>query len=255
MRIRQLSDLIADVRSLTDTQNQLNLVADSEITEWLNQGWTRVYGALALSGETYFLENFSFATVGGQPTYYTTSAVGTPAGTAVLPTDMWMLKGVDVQQNPNGYFLNAHRFEFEKRNDYQMGQFGGTWAWPARPLYDYQQMGINASLTFIPTPDTMSNTVKLWYFPAAVRLVNSTDTLDGGNGWERWAIAIAARWVALKDENYDLVSQLANEIAKWEADSKAEIASRNVEEAPQMRQVRYRRRGRGGGWPWGGGYF
>lgn len=248
MRLRQLSDLQLDVQKLADVENATTFMPLADITELVNQAWTRVYGTLCLSGETYFLTQASFTTSSGQPTYYTTAGSG-PSGTNVLPLDLWNVKGVDVMTS-GGYWRNAHRFEFERRNDYQVSN-GGTWTWPARPLYDYQGMGDIASLTFIPTPSDSASTVRLWYFPACVRLVNPTDTIDGGNGWERWAIAIAARWVAMKDENYELVQALDQEIAKWEADSKAEIASRNVEEAPQMRRVRYKRNRTG--WPYGPG--
>lgn len=250
MRTRQLSDLILDVRKLTGTESATTFIPDADITELLNQGWTRVYGVYAASGENYFLSESTFSTVAGQPTYATTAATG-PAGTNVLPLDLWDVKGVDVLET-NGFYRAAHRLEFERRNDFQLAA-GASWGWPSRKFYDYRQMGNAAGLTLYPTPDIVT-TVNLWYFPAAVRLVNSTDTWDGGNGWERWAIAIAARWVAIKDENYDLVQSLEREIASWEVAVKAEAQNRNTEEAPRMRRSRYVRR-RGAGWPfpWGDG--
>lgn len=250
MRLRQLSDLQLDIQKLAGIENATTFIATADITEYFNQAWTRVYGILCNSGEQYYLESSTFTTVGGQASYYTTSGSG-PSGTNVLPLDLWNLRGVDVTQ-VTGFPANAHRYEFERRNDYPTAG-GYTWQWPARVFYDYQQSGDNAGITFRPVPDN-AYTVTVWYFPAAVRLVNSTDTVDGGNGWERWAIAIAARWCAVKDENYALVQALDQEIASWEEAVKSEAASRNVEEAPKMRRSRYGRRGGRGGWPFSGGW-
>lgn len=243
MRLRQLSDLRSDVRKRAQIEGATTYIPDADITEYVNQAWTRVYACLCRTGEDYYMTEANFTSVAGQDTYTTTSGTG-PAGTTVLPTDMWTIKGVDLQFQSTQW-IPCYRAEFEQRDDYQNSN---AWAWPSRPMYFFRNSGVSTYLRFLPVPNS-SQTIKVTYYPVAVRLIADGDTLDGENGWERWVVDVAARWAAEKDENYDLCARLDGAIAKWEADVKAEAASRNTEEAPRMRQKRYKRRGL-----WGPGY-
>ena len=253
MRARTLANLISDVQKRADVENATAFMPTADITEYLNQGWARIYGLLCRTGENYYLSQATFSTVANQPTYYTTAASGVPAGSNVLPLDLWDIKGVDVQIQSTGIYSSAKRFQFEQRNDFQ--QFG--WSWPTVPLYDYQGSGNVASLTFIPTPPG-GYTTRLWYYPAAVRMANNSDTIDGGNGWEIYAIDWAARRVAEKDENYELCARLDQSMGEMEMAIKAEAATRNVGQAPRVRRTRYKRTcgfwgpGSGGGGSYGG---
>lgn len=237
MRLRQLSDLRSDIRLRADVVNATGRYADSEVNEYWNQAWTKVYGLLAETGENYYLTQApTFNTVSGQNTYYTTAATGVPAGTNVLPTDMWDIKGVDVQVN-GPRWSTAQRFQFEQRNDYQDVDL----SFPIVPLYDYQGSGATASVEIIGNINAVYP-IRVWYYPAAARLVNDTDTVDGGNGWERMAVDIAARWIADRDENYELSARLDAAIAEWDARIRQEAASRNLGQAPKMRKsMRYKR--------------
>jgi hypothetical protein len=243
MRLRQLSDLRNDTLKLSDTINNPAVVA-ADVNELVNQGWTRIYAILCRSGENYYLQQPvpTFNTVSGQDTYYTVGYGGAPAGTAVLPTDLWRIRGLDIQIQA-GRWLPLQPYEFEQRNDYQ----ANDWSWPTQPLYDFQGAGLSQSVRFEPPPN--SNTpLRLWYYPAAVRMVNDTDTIDGGNGWELYPVLWAARRLALIDENYELLPHLDGEMAKMEQDIKVESARRLAGIAPKMRRVRYKQN-----WPWPGG--
>jgi len=242
VRLRQLSDLQADIQKRADIQNSTAFIPLSDITEYINQGWTRIYGVLCRTGENYYLANSQITTVSGQASYYTTSATGVPAGTAVLPTNMWDIKGVDVQIQ-TGRWANAERMQWEQRNDYQPGDF----AWPMKPYYDYQNSGVQASVLLMPVP-TGGIPVNVWYYPAAVRLSANTDTIDGGNGWEIYAIDWAARRCAEKDENYELCARLDRSLEEMLNDIRAEAASRNAGIAPKVRRVRYKQWGGPGPW-------
>lgn len=251
MRTRQLVDLRNDVRKLADVENATQFIPDADLNEYISQGWTRIYGLLCTNGENYYLSQATFTTVSGQDTYYTTGAVGKPAGTTVLPTDLWRVKGLDVQIQSNGRWANAQRFQFEQRNDYQ----DSSWSWPTCPLFDYEGSGLAATIRFIPVPNASS--VRLYYFPAAVRMSADSDVIDGGNGWELYAIRWAARECAKKDENYELIAQLNAEMAEMVAAIEKEAASRNAGIAPKVRRSpRYKRgwgtHGGGGSWGWGG---
>ena len=251
MRTRQLVDLRADIRKRCDLEGSTTFLPDADVTELFNQGWARIYGILCTTGENYYLSNVTFSTVSGQDTYYTTSAVGVPSGTNLLPTDMWRVKGLDVQVVQTGLWNPAYRFQFGQRDDFQ--QWG--WNWPAIPKYDYRGSGATASIVFAPIPSGVYP-CRLWYYPSAVRLANDSDTIDGGNGWEIYAIDWAARRAAEKDENYELCARLDMALAEMERSIRAEAASRNAGLAPKIRRSRYRRSDGfwGGGWGEGGGY-
>lgn len=236
MRVRSLANLIGDVQKRADVENATLFMPTTDITELVNQGWTRIYGKLCRTGESYYLSPSTFTTVASQDTYYTTAATGVPAGTNLLPLDLWDIKGVDVQIQAAGIYTGAKRYQFEQRNDYQ--QFG--WSWPVVPLYDYRGSGASAALNFIPAPPA-GILVRLWYYPAAVRLVNNSDTLDGGNGWEIYAIDWAARRIAEKDENYELCARIDGALAEMERAIDAEAATRNTGQAPRLRRTRYKR--------------
>lgn len=241
MRTRQLIDLVNDAYKRSDTENATALLPFADVVELINQGWTRVYGRLCETGQNYYLTQFSFSTVPNQDTYYTTAATGVPAGTALLPTDMYKVRGVDAQSTQTNAFQPCDTFEFEQRCDYQ--QTG--WAWPVLPRYDYQGSGATASLRFIPSGWPNVVPIRLWYFPSAVRLVANSDTFDGGNGWEIHAIDWAAKRMATKDENWELVQMIDADLTRFELDLQHEAASRNAGHAPKIRRSRYRRSGDG----------
>lgn len=237
-----LAQLQAEVQKRADVQNATQFVPLTDITEYINRAWARLYGVLCRTGENYYLNSAQWTTVANQQTYYTTSASGVPAGTAVLPTDMYLVRGVDAQVQSNRW-LNCERHNFERRNDYQQSD----WYWPIMTsLFDYRGSGANGSI-FLQPPPAGQILMRVWYYPAPVALANGSDTLDTGNRWDSYVIDWAARLVAEKDENYELCARLDAQIAKLEDEIKAEAASRNSGQAPKIRRHRYRR----GGWPWG----
>jgi hypothetical protein len=236
VRLRQLSDLQLDVQKRADVQNATSFMPLADITELINQGWTRVYGLLCDTGEDYYRTQNNFNTVAGQNTYYTTNDAGAPAGTALLPTDLYKIKGVDMQAQQSPGWCPCDRFEFQRRCDYDLT----SWGWPVVPMYDYSNSGNVAALWFIPQMPA-SVPVRLWYYPAAVRMANNADTIDGGNGWEIYAIDWAAKRVAVKDENWDLVQVISQDLLEMEARIKAEGANRNAGQAFKMQRRRYRK--------------
>jgi hypothetical protein len=237
VRTRTLAELRDDVRLRADIVGATERFSDDELNEYVNQAWTKVYGRLAETGENYYLsESSTFSTVSGQDTYYTTANASAPAGTAVLPTDLWTLKGVDAQVN-GPRWSTCQRWQFEQRNDYQDVDF----AWPSVPMYDYQGTADIASVRLLPVP-TAIYPFRVWYIPACPRLVTDQNTIDGGNGWERIAVDLAALWVAEKDDRFDLCERLDASMARWEQRLALEGSNRNLGQAPKMRRsMRYKR--------------
>lgn len=246
MRTVLVSDLVTRVRNRAGIVSAAQFIRDGEIRQYLSDGWARVYGILCESGEPYFLNQppTLFSSVAGQDTYYTTSSSIAPAGTNLLPTDLYKIRGLDAQLSTSGEWRNLHRYEFEERNDFQVTYQAGFW--PTEPRYDFQGMGANAAIRFMPAPQAASP-LRLWYYPSAPDLTVAT-SIDGGNAWDVYAVDYAANYCAVKDENFDLLPALAASMAQIEAAIRTESANRN---AGLPRQVRRSPRYKTGMGPWG----
>lgn len=237
-----LAQLQAEVQKRADIQGSTPFIPLTDITEYVNRAIARVHGLLASAGEPYYRSSATWTTVAQQQQYYTTAATGVPAGTAVLPTDLFLVEGVDAQVQSNRW-LNCERFNFERRNDYQQSD----WYWPIMTsLYDYRGSGASASIFLMPPPSG-AIPMRVWYYPIAPQLVNAGDTWDTANRWDSYVIDWAARLCAEKDENYELCARLDMALAQVEERIKIEAESRISGQAPKIRRHRYRR----GGWPWG----
>jgi len=216
-RTRTLVLLRGDVRARVDAMSTDAFVTDSDLTEWLNQEWAELYDILIGGVDTYYLKVDAFNTTAGTSSYD-------------LPSDYYKTRGVDVKTT-TGYFRNAHRFNFEQRNDYPIT----GWSWPDSIQYDIRA----SKLTFMPSP-AGTYAVQHQYIPSAVRMSADSDTIDGVNGWELYVVAGAAMKWALKEDNTELASMLANEKAALRARITSVSRDRDSGEAPKVRVVRGR---------------
>jgi len=237
VRTRTLVNLRDDVRRRVDVRNMAVAFPDADINEDLNQGWTRIYGKLCLTGEPYYLTRFLWTTTSAVDTYYTTASVTQPDGPGqlVLPTDIYRIKGLDAQVQGNKY-LPCARSQFEERDDFQSTDL----AFPQRLKFDERGSGVEFNIILMPAPPA-ALPMRLWYYPNAVRMVSDSDTIDGGNGWEVYAIDWAARRLAEKDENYELAARLDMALAEMMAAIDREAANRIAGIAPKIRRARYKR--------------
>ena len=225
MRTRQLSDLQTDVLTQIDEVNSPKPAA-SDLTEFLNQEWADLYDFLVESDTKVNLTKKQFATISGTDNYTFAS---------ISASDCMKVAGVDIQLSSTQWFP-AHRFQFEQRDDYQLSD----WSWPRRILYDVW----GESLQFVPIP-TGSYNVRLFYYPAPVRMASPTDTIDGVNGAELAIVYGAAQRAALMLEEYELADRLgALKQQKWQR-IVATLTDRNIGEAPMARVVRGRPASRG----------
>jgi len=241
-----LSQLQADVQLRADVQNSTAAFPLTELADYINRGIARVHGLLAISGEPYYRSQATFSASQGQQQYYTTAASGVPAGTAVLPTDIFRVEALDAQVQ-NATWANCYRFNWERRNDYQSTSL--FFPVQATPLFDFMGSGANASL-YLQPPPSGATPFRLWYYPVPTVLASGSDTWDSANRWDEYVVAFAAKLVAERDQNYELVDRLAQMVMGMEATIKAEAESRISGQAPKVRRSRYRRNI---GWPWGTG--
>lgn len=244
MQLVTLEQLEGDVQLRADVVGSTTTYPLSEIDDYINRGIARVHGLLAKSGEPYYRTLFEFTSASGQQQYYTTSASGVPAGTAVLPTDIFLVESLDVQVNGNAW-IPCERMNWSRRNDFQ----AALPQWPViASLYEFMGSGATANL-FLAPPPAGAIPYRLSYWPVAATLVEESDTWDSANRWDEYVINFAARLVADRDENYELSARLDAAIAQMEATIREEGANRIKGSAPKVRRSRYRR---GWGGPWGG---
>ncbi len=228
-RRRSLQDLISDVRSRVDqqtTNGATAFITDSEIAEWLNKGVAWLHDEIDNAGEFWRLSGSAFNTSASVDMYPLEG----------IADDIKKVVGIEIQIG--SYWSNAHRFNFEQRNDYQ--NVTGDWTWPVFIYYDVW----GDYIKFIPTPNGVYP-AKLWYIPVTARLVLAGDNgassyIDGVNGWEDFAIDWAAKKCATKDENWDLVAALTADLAATQERIIKQCGTRNQMEAPRARVIRGR---------------
>lgn len=247
MRNRSAYDLIADTRARCDQTTSNGAIAyidDATILEWLNQAWADLYDHLVKSGEHYYLRRDIYVTQPSVDAY-------------PLPADHYKTMGVSVQTS--GRWVPAHRFQFERRDDAQMFGEGGM-GWPFTLHYDLW----GQTMQWLELP-AGGYSIRHFYYPVAARMTlndggspaGSNSFIDGVNGWELYVIDWAAKKCAERDENTDLASMLAGDIAQTLGRIVSMSTTRNPGEAPKTRIVRGNggRRGpiaRGGGPGYGG---
>ena len=242
MRIVAYSTIETAARSQGDLANAAS-PSSAEYMQWCNDEWAEIYEQLVLSGESYFLKLGTGTTASGTSLY-------------ALPIDFYKLRGVDVQLYGSVWF-NAHRFNFERRNDYQF--LGPSWVWPQTILYDLVGQALTAAtgtveppqLMFLPTPSG-NVSYRFWYFQPAVVLTQATDEMDLENGHEKClTFAVAAR-AALKLRQFDFADRMIAERDKQMVRIVDSLRSMDSGEPKTIRIVRgrpaWRRTGRIGWW-------
>lgn len=174
-----LSSMISSVRRRANIENQTSFISDAEITEYLNAGLSALYDMLVQAGgQPWYRASKTFST-SGNTAFYSFATIGA--------TDFYVMQSVDVQLGSNNVPTVSARpyMEFE-RNRYK---FYPGWTYATPIYYRIQDSGIN----FIPGPSG-TFAITLNYYPVFVHLVNGSDTFDGVNGWEEYAI-----WKAVAD--------------------------------------------------------
>ena len=166
MRIRTLADLISDVRLRADNQ----ALPDSVLVEFINQSISDLYDMLTSAfGDEYFEVESIVNTTPTVPTI-------------PVPSDFYKLNGLFWQNG--SYFYRIIKVQPMEAEQYLIGIGWNT-------FYDVRYRLQAANIHFYPTP-LGTHPVKIKYVPCAVRLVASTDTFDGYNGWEEWVVLDSA---------------------------------------------------------------
>ena len=221
-------------------ENQTYFATNTEVQDCINQGLARWYDEV--TGVTFAGQNYrksgQFQTVGNQSFYpFATTPVqfyqGSSPTTTGFMTDFYKLISVDVFFSTQQSVLRicARPYQEEDRNLAVFPLYSLGWI-ITNPVY-YQQQG--QAINFMPIPQS-SISVGLNYMPVAPILVNPTDSIDSWNGWEEFIVLWAAKRLALKDRDQELMGLLDAEL-RDELDRIRMAASMKDESAEHIHDV------------------
>jgi hypothetical protein len=154
------------------------------------------YGSSSQSVPNYIVLNVSGGT-GGQVIAY-------------IESDFYKCKGVwfstSGSEPDNGDWTPLRRFNWEQQNALnQSALYDGL---RALPLYRIITEGNRDKLVI--SPDQLSGSYKLWYYPAPTRLLTDTDRFDGRAGWDEWIVKDVAIQLLMAEESVEQAATLKN---------------------------------------------
>lgn len=199
-----LTNLIAQARYRANMENT-QFVTDSEITDYVNSSIAELHDLLISSSESEYKVT---------STTFVTTSTDTYA-LATVAADFYKLKGVDYQLS-NDQWVTLRPFNFNERNR----NHNITYNYLNQPDIRYRIVGNNFVFSHIPDS---GKTIRLWYIPVAVKLVNGTDTLDDLNQFYEYVVTDTAIKMLLKEES-DISVQMA---LKADLKKRIEAMSRN----------------------------
>ena len=210
-RTRTLTNLIADVRLRADNQ----ALTDAQITEFINQSIADLKDQLANAfGSEYFETETTLTTTSG-------------AATVALPADFLYLTGL--------FWINgSDKYRIIKATNVDAEEYITGAGWTS--FYDVRYRVQAANLRFYPTPLGV-HSVTLKYIPTSVRLAMGSDTFDGYNGWEEWAILDAGIKCLMAEGNDEDAAMLRE--AKARIEKRIEVmAARDHQEPAKIQDTR-----------------
>ncbi len=196
-----LSQIILASKQRADRVNS-NFVTKPEWRSYINQSMFELYDLLITTyQDLYVATPVSFTTDGstflfplpnGSNTF--TNAINNQT---FIPRPFYKLMGVDLNiQNANNGYVSVNKFNFSDRNRFVYPNTAST----IYGVFNLQYRLIGSNIEFIPTPSA-NQTIRLWYIPRLVELLQDTDTTDTGvSGWIEYVIVRAAKYALDKEE-------------------------------------------------------
>lgn len=219
-RTRTLTQLIADVRDRTDTENSQH-VTDTQITRYLNQSIAALYALIVEQDESDFVLQNTFTAIAGAES----STIEKTPGVATLPYKILAVDVIDA----NGLSYPVPRFMYGERGF--LDTQDGTWGVLQRVHYQWRE---TSSLYWSP-PWESPTLIRVTYVPSPADLVLGSDTYDGRAGWEEWVTLDASIRVLLKEESD--ASDFVRERATVEARILRQITARDRANPKRVRDV------------------
>ena len=220
-----LDDMRTRVRELAnmETQAASGFVTDAELARRLNEALKGLYDMLVEArGQEYYIKDTTFTLVSGVNDYS-------------LPLDFY--EGASVVASNGSWSYQLRTWEMQELaalSSISAQTSGSLWSLRYRYKGPLSAAGSN-QITIYPTPSD-AFTVTVWYIPAMTELVLGTDTFNGVNGWEQWAVLTAAIDVLNKEES-DTVA-LMTERAMVEARIRKLAGNQDAGRASRITDVR-----------------
>ena len=180
-----LSDLRTRARRLADAVGN-DFFSDAEVDEYVNTGLGELHDILVTKFEDYYISSITFPLISGTSDY-SLSSIGL--------NNMYKLMGLDITQGSET--VRIPNYSFQERNLFASNK--SLYSDRGYIVHRYNLNGNN--ITFIPEPNS-TDTIKVWYIPTFVKLVNDSDTVDGNiaSNWEDYAVTLAALKMREKEE-------------------------------------------------------
>lgn len=225
-----LTTLLARLSWRTDTMNEVSRFPPAEATDCINEGIAQFHSeVIRADGQGFAEAETVFTTVIGQEMYS-------------LPAELLDVVHASVTVDGRERDLNVYdqwdRSALLNTANYYDCGFGY-----------YRIVGDNVSILAVPTA---ARVVTIRYVATAVKLVAPTNTLDGIDGQEEFAISWAAQRFALKNRDWELNARLIEDQNSQLDRLRALVSNRNRSEPNRVgdragRQIN-RRWARRGNW-------
>lgn len=184
-----LSELRTQVRQRANMENS-QFVTDAELLLYINASYGELYDILVSRFEDYFIKLDSGT--GLPPTFTLASGVSIYA----IPSDLYKLRGIDVQNNSSTNWSTVHRYNFAERNSRSNSV--------SRIQYGEKNLSYRAignKIQFLPE-DQAQGTYRLWYIPRLTKLAADSDDTQGTTlDFEEYIIVDAAMKCLIKEES------------------------------------------------------
>lgn len=209
-------DLRDQVRFRTDTQNETRRFPNTELDMYVNEGIAAFHRQMVRARGQGFGE--------------ATTTVTTANGVENYALPAAFLSVVKVWFKIDGVEHVLHDYE-----EWDTQGLVDVVSWKSSYVdFAYRLTGDNISLRPIPS-DAVDIRVK--YIATAVKLVADSNTVDGVDGLEEYAVLWAAKRVAIKQRDELLMGLCDAEMGKVLDDLMALQRARNAAEAPRMGDV------------------
>lgn len=226
---QSLEQLRANVRKFADVQGAtaLSRHPDADLNDYINRALGALHRRLTSAiPDQRILASTTITTSAGVSTY-------------ALPAGFDKLISLELTADGRRRWLTA--YEMPER--------------PALISPDQPSNGIpevyrlrGGNIELLPTPRA-AYALLLWYVPSAVQLSADVQTYDTISRLDDFIIYYAAKPIAVKDKNFDLLQVCDQQIAELEADIAATARDRDRNSPPRVIDVYQRDRwGRGGRW-------
>lgn len=227
-RNRSGQDLINDAYDRADNESATDRHSRTEVLRYVNEGCCELYDLLIEArGRTYYRS--------ATPWTITTTA-STHLYTSSFPAAFYKLVGVRMSAP---YVEALQPLQPQEEAYYADTNITGTY--PTH--YDLRPTGV----ALFPYHDA-GLTVIVDYVPAFTDLTDSSGSnFDGINGWEEYVVSFAARCMAIKDEEWELVAACERDMARMK-ERIAKLAPKR--DGFRARRVNDVRGARMWGWGW-----